>query len=61
MFDVVINPEQQYSIWSAHKELPMGWKKAGINGTKDECLAHIKETWVDMRPLSLRQALDVVD
>ncbi|MBQ4862198.1 MbtH family NRPS accessory protein [Pseudoalteromonas sp. MMG013] len=58
MFDVVINSEQQYSIWPAHKELPIGWKKAGINGTETECLAYIKENWVDMRPLSLRQVLD---
>ena len=58
MFDVVINSEQQYSIWPAHKELPKGWEKAGIHGTETECLAYIKENWVDMRPLSLRQILD---
>lgn len=53
-FEVVINHEEQYSIWFADRELPAGWRKAGKLGTKRECLAYIDEVWTDMRPLSLR-------
>ena len=51
----VVNHEEQYSIWPEGRELPAGWSDAGKRGSKDECLAHIKETWTDMRPLSLRR------
>ncbi|HEU0051555.1 MAG TPA: MbtH family NRPS accessory protein [Longimicrobium sp.] len=53
-FRVVVNHEEQYSIWSAGRELPAGWSEAGKTGSKDECLAYIEEVWTDMRPLSLR-------
>jgi MbtH protein len=58
VYDVVINHEEQYSIWPTYKSLPSGWHTVGRQGTKAECLAHIDEVWVDMRPLSLRQAMD---
>jgi MbtH protein len=58
MYKVVVNAEEQYSIWFADRETPMGWKDEGTTGTKEECLAHIKEIWTDMRPLSLRQQMD---
>jgi MbtH protein len=57
MYDVVVNHEEQYSIWPVEKELPLGWTKAGVQGTKQVCLDHIKEVWTDMRPLSLRQKM----
>jgi len=53
--DVVINHEEQYAIWPADRELPAGWRKAGMRGTKAECLAWISQVWTDMRPLSLRE------
>lgn len=56
-FKVVINHEEQYSIWPAYKEVPAGWREAGKQGLKEECLAYINEVWTDMRPLSLRQAM----
>jgi MbtH protein len=55
---VVMNHEEQYSIWPADRELPLGWRNTGKTGTKDECLAHIDEVWTDMRPLSLRRAME---
>jgi MbtH protein len=55
---VVMNDEEQYSIWPSDRENPAGWKDAGMTGTKDECLAWINENWKDMRPASLRKALD---
>lgn len=58
VYKVVVNHEEQYSIWPAHRELPLGWSVVGKEGKKDECLAHIKEVWTDMRPLSLRQRMD---
>ena len=57
-YTVVINHEEQYSIWFAGRPLPLGWREAGRTGKKDECLAYIKEIWTDMRPLSVRQQMD---
>lgn len=53
-FLVVVNHEEQYSIWPAYRAIPAGWQAIGENGSKDECLAYISEIWTDMRPLSLR-------
>jgi MbtH protein len=57
-FNVVINHEEQYSIWPDYKDVPAGWRLAGKQGKKEECLAWIDQVWTDMRPLSLRQAMD---
>jgi MbtH protein len=52
---VVVNHEEQYSIWPADKPIPAGWVQKGEKGTKEKCLLYIKEVWTDMRPLSLRK------
>lgn len=57
-YRVVLNHEEQYSIWPEWKELPPGWRDAGKLGAKSECLAFIDEVWTDMRPLSLRKQMD---
>lgn len=57
IYKVVLNHEEQYSIWPADRENPLGWRDAGVTGSKDECLRHINEVWTDMRPLSLRKAM----
>jgi MbtH protein len=57
-YKVVINHEEQYSIWPAGREVPLGWKEAGKEGLKEECLAYIEEVWTDMRPLSLRKKME---
>jgi MbtH protein len=57
-YQVVVNDEEQYSIWPEDRELPLGWRSVGKAGTKQECLAYIEEVWTDMRPLSLRRAMD---
>jgi MbtH protein len=57
IYKVVVNHEEQYSIWPADRENGLGWNDAGYSGTKAECLAYIKEVWTDMRPLSLRKAM----
>lgn len=58
LYKVVLNHEEQYSIWPAGKENAPGWQDAGKEGPKDECLTYIKEVWTDMRPLSLRKQMD---
>ncbi len=54
--EVILNREEQYSIWPAYRALPPDWRPAGKRGTRRECLAYIDEVWVDLRPLSLRTA-----
>jgi MbtH protein len=56
-FHVVVNDEEQYSIWPSGRGIPPGWRKAGFSGTKAECLAHIDSVWTDMRPLSLKKSM----
>jgi MbtH protein len=57
IYKVVINTEEQYSIWPANRQNPNGWKDVGKSGKKQECLDYIKEVWIDMRPLSLRMRM----
>ena len=54
-YRVVVNDEEQYSIWPAERDLPPGWRDTGTTGGEADCLAHIKEVWIDLRPLSLRR------
>jgi uncharacterized protein YbdZ (MbtH family) len=58
IYKVVVNHEEQYSIWPADRENPLGWRDVGKSGPKVECLAHIEEVWTDMRPLSLRKQME---
>ena len=57
-YKVVVNHEEQYSIWPADRENAPGWRDAGKTATKAECLAYIEEVWTDMRPLSVRRRMD---
>ena len=57
IYKVVVNHEEQYSIWPVDRESPPGWHEAGKSGPKAECLAFIKEVWTDMTPLSLRKKM----
>ena len=59
-YTAVVNDEEQYSIWFAGRDLPLGWRSAGKTGTKQECLDYIKTVWTDMRPLSLRKHMEAV-
>lgn len=54
---VVINQEEQYSIWPADRDNPLGWNDAGKAGSKEECLTYVEHVWTDMRPLSLRKSM----
>ena len=55
-YQVVLNDEEQYSIWPVDLPVPAGWRKEGKTGPKSECLAHVKQVWTDMTPASLRRA-----
>jgi MbtH protein len=56
-FHVVVNHEEQHSIWPADRDVPTGWRVVGASGTKAECLDYIDQAWTDMRPLSLRRQM----
>ena len=60
VYNVVVNHEEQYSIWPADRQPPLGWREVGKSGLKQECLDYIKEVWTDMRPLSLRKHMEEV-
>lgn len=57
IYNVVINDEEQYSIWPADRDCPAGWRPVGPTGPKQECLGYIDQVWTDITPLSVRQAL----
>ncbi len=62
IYEVVMNHEEQYSIWPGYKgDPPPGWKKVGKSGKKEECLDYIKDVWTDMKPLSLRKAMEEME
>lgn len=58
IYKVIVNHEEQYSIWPADRETPRGWRDAGRKGTKAKCLDHIEEVWTDMQPLSVRTRVE---
>jgi len=58
LYKVVVNDEEQYSIWPADRDSPLGWRDGGKIGPKAECLEYIKTVWTDMRPLSLRKSME---
>jgi MbtH protein len=55
---VVINHEEQYSIWRAGRPIPAGWTAVGEPGPKSQCLEYIERHWTDMRPRSLREQME---
>jgi MbtH protein len=58
---VVVNDEEQFSVWPADRTPPAGWREIGVEGSREECLAYIGEVWTDMRPASLRKAMERQD
>ena len=57
IYKVVVNDEEQYCLWPAHRANSLGWRDTGKTGSREECLAYVKEVWTDMRPLSLRKGM----
>ncbi|MFI9450700.1 MbtH family protein [Amycolatopsis sp. NPDC052450] len=56
-YQVLINDEEQYSLWPSEKEIPEGWRATGHRGSRQECMDHVDEVWTDMRPRSLRERM----
>jgi len=61
IYKIVVNYEEQYSIWPADRENALGWRDAGKTGLKAECLEYIHEVWTDIRPLSLRKKMEEME
>lgn len=60
-YKVVINHEEQYSLWPADRENAPGWRDAGKEGSKADCLSFVEDVWTDMRPLSLRKQMEALE
>ncbi|MET9960303.1 MbtH family NRPS accessory protein [Streptomyces sp. NPDC006326] len=56
-WNVVVNHEEQRSVWPADQEPPAGWDTTGFTGTREECLTRIAADWTDLRPLGLRRRM----
>ncbi|MBL7256043.1 MbtH family protein [Paractinoplanes lichenicola] len=56
-FYVVVNDEDQHSLWPAFAEVPAGWRVVFGADVKAECLAYVEQNWTDLRPRSLREAM----
>jgi MbtH protein len=56
-YQVLVNHEEQYSLWPTFKEIPNGWRQVGPIGTKQECLDYVEQVWIDMRPLTVRRQI----
>ncbi len=61
MYLVLLNHEEQYSLWPSYKPIPLGWKAVGKEQTKEEAIAYVEQVWTDMRPLSLRKQMDEIN
>jgi MbtH protein len=57
-YQVLVNDEEQYSLWPATHDVPPGWRSVGKEGSKQDCMSYVDEVWTDMRPRSLREQMD---
>jgi MbtH protein len=58
-FLVLVNDEDQHSLWPAFADVPAGWRKVFGEASRADCLAYVEEHWTDIRPKSLRDRLDL--
>jgi uncharacterized protein YbdZ (MbtH family) len=56
-FLVVVNDEDQHSLWPTFADVPAGWRKVFGETSRAECLAYVEEHWTDIRPKSLRETM----
>jgi len=57
LYIVLINEEEQYSLWPSHKHIPAGWKSVGVSGSSAECMSYVDRVWTDITPLTVRKRL----
>lgn len=55
-FYVLVNDEEQYSLWPAFADVPAGWRVVFGESERAQCLDFVEKTWTDLRPRSLREA-----
>ncbi|GAA0430825.1 protein mbtH [Actinoplanes capillaceus] len=55
---VLVNDENQHSLWPSFAEIPAGWTVAHPEDSRANCLEYVEKTWTDMRPASLIRAMD---
>jgi MbtH protein len=60
VYVVLVNDEEQYSLWLKDQPIPRGWRGTGREGTRQQCGDYVREVWTDMRPLSLRRNMSQV-
>jgi MbtH protein len=56
-YQVVVNDEEQYSLWPGGRAIPEGWRAADMAGSREECLDFVRRVWIDMRPRSVRERM----
>ncbi|MEZ0492086.1 MbtH family protein [Kineococcus sp. TBRC 1896] len=56
-FLVLVNAEDQHSLWPAFAAVPAGWDTVFGPGSREDALAHVEAHWTDLRPRSLREAM----
>ncbi|MCR3750888.1 MbtH family protein [Lentzea californiensis] len=56
-YQVLVNDEEQRSLWPLGKELPQGWRSEGKEGSRQECMDYVDAVWTDMRPRSLQERM----
>lgn len=61
LYVVVVNLEEQFSIWRSGSPPPSGWRSVTPDASKTHCIEYIESNWVDMRPLSVRRAFEAPD
>ena len=57
-FYVLVNDEEQYSLWPTFAEVPQGWRVVFGEESRAACVEYVEQNWTDMRPKSLRDAMD---
>lgn len=60
-FFVLVNEEEQYSLWPTFADVPAGWRVVRGPCTHGDCLAFVEENWTDLRPKSLVEAMNCRD
>ncbi|WP_112471240.1 MbtH family protein [Streptomyces triticisoli] len=55
-FYVVVNDEDQHSLWPTFADVPAGWRVVSGPAGRAESIAYVEENWPDIRPRSLREA-----
>jgi uncharacterized protein YbdZ (MbtH family) len=57
-FHIVVNDEDQHSLWPAFAGVPEGWRVVFGEASRSECLEYVEKNWTDMRPLSLVREME---